>query len=115
LATVILESLDVPVEDFERETGWILKPEGACRGAICVPLPWDGPTLDARMLAGRLGMPLVGDEPHGLWALGPAAVTGRVLDSVDAPDFVLPDLDGRPFRLGSLRGQKVVLVAWASW
>ena len=25
------------------------------------------------------------------------------------------DLDGRPFTLSSLRGQKVVMVAWASW
>jgi len=114
-ATVILKSLHVPVEDFERETGWLLKPEGACRGSICVPLPWARPTLDAGMLAERLGMPLIDEEPHGLWALGPATVTGRALDSVEAPDFVLPDLDGRPFQLRSLRGQKVVLVAWASW
>ena len=28
---------------------------------------------------------------------------------------VLPDVDGNPFALGSLRGQKVLLVAWASW
>ena len=36
-------------------------------------------------------------------------------ESAEAPDFTLPDLDGRPFRLSVLRGQKVVLVAWASW
>ena len=40
---------------------------------------------------------------------------GRALASVDAPDLVLPDLQGRPFRLRSLRGSKVLLVAWASW
>jgi hypothetical protein len=27
----------------------------------------------------------------------------------------LPDIDGQPFSLESLRGQKVLLVAWASW
>ena len=32
-----------------------------------------------------------------------------------APELTLPDLDGRPFELSSLRGQKVVLAAWASW
>lgn len=112
---VILESLEVSVDEFERWTGWTLKPEGACRGAICVPLSVAGPTLDVRVLAERLGMPLVDDRRHGLWALGPTTVGDRALISADAPDFVLPDLDGRPFRLSSLRGLKVVLVAWASW
>ena len=112
---MILDSLDVSIEDFERETGFVLKPEGACRGPICVPLPRAGSTLDARVLAERLGMPFVHDERHGLWALGPYTVSGRALDSAEAPDFGLPDIDGRPFRLRSLRGQKVVLVAWASW
>jgi len=28
---------------------------------------------------------------------------------------VLPDLDGNEFRLSSLRGQKVLLVAWAPY
>ena len=112
---MILERPDVPVEDFERDTGWLLKPEGACRGGVCVPLPQPGPTLDLHMVAEGLGMGLVRDDRHGLWALGPSTVSGRALESVDAPDFTLPDLDGRPFRFSSLRGQKVVLVAWASW
>jgi hypothetical protein len=112
---MILDTPEVPVEDFERQTGWILKAEGACQGAVCVPLPTQGTTLDIGMLAERLGMGLVHDERHGLWALGPSTVSGRALESVEAPDFTLPDLTGRPFRFSSLRGQKVVLVAWASW
>jgi thiol-disulfide isomerase/thioredoxin len=32
-----------------------------------------------------------------------------------APDFVLPDLDGRALRLSSLRGRVVVLTFFASW
>jgi peroxiredoxin len=32
-----------------------------------------------------------------------------------APELELPDLSGRSFALSSLRGQKVVLIAWASW
>jgi hypothetical protein len=112
---VILDSPELPVEDFERETGWLLKPEGACRGGVCVPLPPQEGTIHLGLVAERLGMGVVHDEGHGLWAVGPSTVSGRALESTDAPDFVLPDLEGRPFRFGSLRGQKVVLVAWASW
>ena len=113
---MIVRTPEVPVEDFERQTGWRLKPEGACRGPVCVPLPGHGAdTLPLDLLAERLGMGLVHDRAHGLWALGPPTVSGRALDGADAPDFELPDLDGTPFRLETLRGQKVVLVAWASW
>jgi hypothetical protein len=70
--------------------------------------------LDARVVAERLGMPLVHDAPSGLWSLGPEA-GGRALTSVIFPDLVLPELDGCPFELAALRGLKVLLVAWASW
>ena len=58
-----------------------MKPEGACKGDVCVPLPDaarrpDG-CLDVTVLAERLGMPLVSDDAHGVWALGPeTAVAG---------------------------------------
>ena len=85
------------------------------RPAAAVVRAGDG-SLDVRVLADRLGMPLVGDEAHRLWALGPeTAVTGRALTTALAPELTLPDIDGRPFDLSNLRGQKVVLVAWASW
>ena len=112
---MVLDSPELTVESFERETGWTLKPEGACRGDVCVPLDSQGPVLKLEMLAERLGMGVVHDDRHGLWAVGPSTVSGRALESAEAPDFTLPDLAGRPFRLSSLRGQKVVLVAWASW
>jgi peroxiredoxin len=35
--------------------------------------------------------------------------------SLQAPDFGLPDLDGRRHRLSDYRGKKVLLAAWASW
>lgn len=113
---MILDRLDVPVSDFEAGTGWALKPEGACRGDVCVPLPQPaGPTVDVTSVADRLGMPLVADDARGLWALGPAAPTGHALVTAVAPELELPDVDGRPFRLSSLRGRKVVLVAWAPY
>ncbi len=112
---MIVETLDVDAATLEARTGWAIKPEGACKGDRCVPLPTrDGDAIDVRVLAERLGMPLVEDAANNLWALGPEA-GGRALTSVEAPDLVLPDVDGNPFRLRSLRGKKVLLVAWASW
>jgi hypothetical protein len=117
---VLLDRLLVEPDAFQQRTGWKLEPRGACKAEVCVPLPADARVADGRVdvsvVAERLGMPLVHDEPHALWALGPeTAVTGRALTSAVAPDLVLPDLDGQPFALSSLRGQKVVLVSWASW
>jgi len=109
---MILTGLDISAAEFAAGTGWAIKPEGACSGDVCVPLP-DGFSVDGA--AARLGMPLLHDEAHGVWALGPATVSGRALTSVDVPPLTLPDVDGRPFALESLRGRKVLLVAWASW
>ena len=114
---MILTSLDVDVADFERRTGWALKPQGACKAEMCVPLFEEvaGGRVDAHVLSERLKMPLVADEKHGVWALGPDGVAGRALASADAPDLTLPDREGNEFRLSSLRGLKVFLLAWASW
>ena len=113
---MILTSLTVDIAELERRTGWALKPQGACKAEFCVPMPaHDGSSIDAGVLAERLGMPLVRDERHELWALGPDAVAGRALASAEAPELVLPDRNGKAFRLSSLRGLKVLLLAWASW
>lgn len=114
---MILDQLHVPVDRFESATGWALKPQGACRGELCVPLPAgvEGDVVDVPVVAERLGMPLVHDEEEGLWALGPASLGGTALPTAAAPELELPDLDGRPFRLSSLRGSKVLLVAWAPY
>jgi hypothetical protein len=115
---VLLDRLDLTTEDLRLATGWEIKPEGACRGESCVPLAdvdvrADG-TIDVRLFAQRMDMPLVRDETHGLWALGPRA-GGRVLDDVVLPEIALPDFDGQTFEVSALRGRKVVLLAWASW
>ena len=44
-----------------------------------------------------------------------AAERAKALASLEAPDFTLPDLDGRPHSLSGHRGKKVLLVAYASW
>ena len=117
---MLLESLDVDPQELASRTGWTVKDEGACKADVCVALPRDARRADGRIdvtiLAERLGMPLVVDDEHGLWALGPeTAVSGKALTSAIAPELVLPTIDGDDFRLSSLRGQKVLLVAWASW
>ncbi len=108
---MILDRLDLPPEELEQRTGWTIGPRGACRGDVCVPLP---APFDVGELAKRLGMALVEDERHGLWALGPPS-GGRALAGAELPDIVLPDRDGRPLALRSLRGTKVFMIAWASW
>ncbi len=113
---MLLRSLHVPRSDFEAGTGWQLKPEGACQGEVCIPLSRPpGETIDVASVAGDIGMPLVAAPEHGLWALGPASIGARALASAQAPELRLPDLDGQEFRLSSLRGQKVLLFAWAPY
>ena len=116
---MVLDHLDLTAEEFGQATGWTLEPEGACQGDVCVPLPpldadADG-RFDVTVVADRLGMPIAHDAAHGLWALGPRSGDRRVLDNARMPDVVLEDFDGNPFDLASLRGRKVVLVAWSSW
>jgi hypothetical protein len=114
---VILNRLDLTPEELERRTGWELKPEGLCKGERCVPLPVDARTdgrLDVNVVADRLGMPLVHDDRYGVWALGPES-GDHLLASAELPPIVLSDVDGRAFELASLRGEKVLIAAWASW
>jgi hypothetical protein len=112
---VILEKLEVTPEELQARTGWEIKPEGACKADRCIPLPWDvGQRIDVTVLAERLGMALVHDSEHGLWALGPES-GGHALQSAEMPQVTLPDRHGMPFSLSSLRGRKVLLVVWASW
>lgn len=102
---------------FERGTGWALRPEGACRGQVCAPLGAGavrGDAVDVAVVAERLGMPIV-RHSAALAALGPATFGGRALATALAPQLVLPDLEGRPFDLASLRGRKVCLVAWSPY
>lgn len=108
---MIIERLDEPPADLEHRTGWEVKPEGACREERCVPL---GKPFDVRDLAQRLGMPLIEDQKHGLWVLGPES-GGHTLTTAELPEIVLPDRHGDDFALRSLRGTKVFMIAWASW
>ena len=113
---MLLRSLTIPRAEFEAGTGWQLKPEGACKGEVCIPLPkTEGDDVDVKALADTMGLPMAAAPEHGLWALGPEAIGGRALVTAVAPDLRLPDLDGNEFALSSLRGKKVLLYAWAPY
>lgn len=105
--------------DLEAATGWALKPEGLCRGEVCVPLL--GPTVEQpdgdvalAAWAAALGLPLAVDAEHSVAALAQApGDTGSFGGA--APDLDLPALDGTIRSFGELAGRKRVLVTWASW
>jgi hypothetical protein len=108
--------------DLERVTGFTLKPEGLCKEEICVPVPRGDNSfvkngaVDAAAFWRHVGNPVVHDEAGDAWALGMGAVARtQVLEALDAPEFSLPDLDGRMHSLSAQRGKKVFLATWASW
>jgi hypothetical protein len=109
--------------ELAQATGWALKPEGFCHGDVCVPVPavdraryLDGERVNAAAFWRRLGNPVVHDAAGEVWALGSGA-SGRAasLQSLEAPDFALPDLAGTMHSLAEQRGRKVLLATWASW
>lgn len=62
------------------------------------------------------GRPVALDLDERVAWIGVSAETrARQLASLEAPDFTLPDLEGRPHSLSAHRGKKVLLVAYASW
>lgn len=122
-AQAAAESLWLDRAGIERTLGWAWKPEGLCRGEVCVPLPRraDPPVvqddrIDAAAIWRHMGQPVVHDRAATTWVFGTgASERARSLESLEAPDFELPDLDGRTHRLSDHRGTKVLLVTWASW
>jgi len=97
--------------ELKKLAGWEFKPEGICRGDLCVPIPpgreneftskSDGAAwINFGALADQMGKPWAGDVKHRVWYFGAeAAERGNALRSLEAPDFELPDLDGKLHRL----------------
>jgi hypothetical protein len=110
---VLLTEFSCTAGEFENVTGWSIRAEGACKGDVCVPL--GGGPFDLAATCDALGMAVVHDPDGGVWSIGPETLSGRALMSAEAPELVLPDLDAGEFRLSTLRGQKVALVAWAPY
>jgi len=122
-ARVAGDRLWLAKDDVQRATGWTLKPEGLCREDICVPVPRgrepefiEGDAVNIAAFWRHMGHPVVSDGHGDTWVLGTGAgERARALSSLQAPDFALPDLEGRRHALADQRGKKVLLVTWASW
>jgi hypothetical protein len=119
--TVQGDTVRVRAESLASAVGWRLEAHGLCRGDVCVPVRdraalESAEGVDLAALARVLDRPLALDVDAGVAVLGASAAerSGR-LASLEAPDFVLPDLAGRPHRLRDQRGKKTLLIAWASW
>jgi hypothetical protein len=122
-ARVAGDALWLSSADVRRATGWELKPQGLCREDVCVAVPRGregefvrGGLVDIAAFWRHAGHPVVRDDSGEVWVLGTGArERARALRSLSAPDFTLPDLEGRRHSLSDHRGRKVLLVTWASW
>jgi peroxiredoxin len=115
------EPWQVDGRELAAATGWQLKPEGLCRGEVCVPLR-DRVVADANgnidllAWAKALGYAIAKDDAHLVVAVAsPPDVAHGAGAGDDAPDLELPDVDGRMHRLSDAAGRKRVVVTWASW
>jgi hypothetical protein len=105
--------------DLRRVNDFELKPQGACRADVCIPIPKTmvrGAYFNLTAFAARLGQAIVADAGARVWSLGEIPlVRGSFLASRMAPDVAVPDRQGRTVHLSDFRGKKVLLVTWASW
>ena len=111
------KDLWIRAADLPRVNQFTLKPEGACRADMCIPVPKalkSGPWFNLTGFAARLHQAAVHES--GVWSLGEMPVLrGDFYRSRIAPDFAVPDRKGRAVHLSDFRGRKVLLVTWASW
>jgi hypothetical protein len=113
------DALWIQKADLPSINGFELKPQGACREDICIPIPramMRGDTFNLTAFAQKVGQRVVADSAAHVWSFGEIPVVrGAFLESRIAPDFSVPDRKGRAVRLSQFRGKKVLLVTWASW
>jgi hypothetical protein len=125
----VLESKDIWLskKDLALATRFVVKPQGVCRDELCFPLPKkrkahflnrQGKTewFNLSEFAKLIKQPTAFDEKQGVYYFGPRADAQNAhLNSLEAPDFTLPDMNGKLHSLRQYRGKKVLLVTWASW
>jgi hypothetical protein len=121
------KDLWITMDDLKRATRFVVKPQGVCRDELCFPLPakrkaefiskrgaasW----FNLSAFAALVKQPVARDEKNGVWYFGKREdERGAYLASLEAPNFTLPDINGKTHSLGDYRGKKVLLVTWASW
>lgn len=127
VATNSSSDLWITTADLLRATRFVIKPQGVCRDDLCFPLPKSrkaefvskkGATtwFNLSEFAKLIRQPVVADQKNGVWYFGARdAEQSGYLTSLEAPNFTLPDLNGRQHSLTDFRGKKVLLVTWASW
>jgi hypothetical protein len=112
-------ALWVRKRDLPRVNGFELKPQGACRADLCIPIPktmMRGDYFNLTAFAKKAGQPVVAEPGARVWSFGEMqALGGGLSNSRVAPDFDVPDRLGRPVHLAGFRGKKVLVVTWASW
>ena len=115
----VAETLWIHQADLPRINEFELKPQGACRADVCIPIPKAlvrGDFFNLTAFAQKAGQRVVADPGARVWSFGEIPVVrGAFLESRMAPDFAVPDRKGRLVRLSQFRGKKVLLVTWASW
>jgi hypothetical protein len=107
-----VRSADLPrINEFE------LKPQGACRADICIPVAKtlrNGEWFNLTGFAAKIGEIVVNDS--GVWSLSEIpALRGAFYNTRIAPDFSVPDRKRRITHLSDFRGKKVLVITWASW
>lgn len=107
-----IESKDLPrVNEFE------VKPQGACRADVCIPLSKSlkaGNMFNLTGFARKIGEPVVME--NNVYSLGEIPVLrGSFYNSRIAPDFAVPDRRGKIVHLSDFRGKKTLVITWASW
>ena len=112
-------ALWIRTHDLPRVNGFELKPQGACRADLCIPIPTDmarGEYFNLTAFARKVGQPVVAEPAARVWSFGEMQVLGGgIASSRVAPDFAVPDRLGRPVHLAGFRGKKALVVTWASW
>jgi len=111
------KDLWVRAADLPRINEFTLKPQGACRADMCIPVPKglkSGPWFNLTGFAERLHQ--ISIHEAGVWSFGEMPVVrGDFYRSRVAPDFAVPDRQGRTVHLSDFRGRKVLAITWASW
>jgi hypothetical protein len=113
--------LGVSADDFARATGWSLKPEGLCKGEICVPVRdtaamSNGAAIDLAEFARVTGREIVVDASRNVMAMGEQASSrAAAMTTLDAPNFTLSDIHGDLVSLSDFANRKKLILAWSSW